>query len=40
LTKVGRGHFLTVVARFRRDNGEFVALQRNVMLRFWTEAAS
>lgn len=40
VTKVGRGHFLTVVARFRRDNGELVALQRNVMLRFWTEARS
>ena len=37
-TKVGRGHFITAVARFRRENGELVAVQRNVMLRFWTEA--
>lgn len=36
-TQVGRGHFLTVVARFRRQSGELVAEQRNVMLRFWTE---
>jgi acyl dehydratase len=34
-TKVGRGHFVTVVARFRRESGELVATQRNVLLRFW-----
>jgi acyl dehydratase len=39
-TKVGRGHFLTVVARFRRQTGELVAVQRNVMLRFWGKSAS
>jgi acyl dehydratase len=38
-TRVGRGHFLTVVARFRRENGELVATQRNVMLRFWAKGA-
>ncbi len=38
-TRVGRGHFLTVVARFRRGNGELVATQRNVMLRFWAKGA-
>jgi hypothetical protein len=36
-TQVGRGHFLTVVARFRRHTGQLVAVQRNVMLRFWME---
>jgi hypothetical protein len=34
-TKMGRGHFITVVARFRRQSGVLVAVQRNVMLRFW-----
>ena len=34
-TRVGRGHFITVVARFRRHSGVLVAIQRNVMLRFW-----
>src|SRR3954467_13290576 len=38
-TKVGRGHFLTVVARYRRASGELVAIQRNVMLRFWGRTA-
>jgi hypothetical protein len=38
-TKVGRGHFITVVARFRRQSGELVATQRNVMLRFWGRTA-
>jgi hydroxyacyl-ACP dehydratase HTD2-like protein with hotdog domain len=38
-TKVGRGHFITVVARFRRQSGELVAEQRNVMLRFTAEGA-
>jgi acyl dehydratase len=38
VTKVGRGHFLTVTARFHRESGELVAVQRNVMLRFWTKA--
>jgi hypothetical protein len=36
-TRVGTGHYLTVVARFRRQTGELVALQRNVMLRFWAK---
>lgn len=36
-TRVGRGHFLTVVAHFRREDGELVATQRNVMLRFWAK---
>lgn len=34
-TRVGPGHFLTMVARYRRQTGELVALQRNVILRFW-----
>ena len=34
-TQAGRGHFLTMVARFRRADGQLVALQRNVLLRFW-----
>ena len=38
-TRVGAGHYLTVVARFRRQSGELVAIQRNVMLRFWARAA-
>ena len=38
-TKVGPGHFITVVARFRRQSGALVALQRNVMLRFWGATA-
>lgn len=38
-TKVGRGHFVTVVARFRRVSGDLVAVQRNVMLRFWAAGA-
>lgn len=32
-TGAGRGHFLTVVARYRRSTGEDVALLRNVILR-------
>ena len=35
VTQAGRGHFLTIVARFRRQSGELVAEQRNVLLRFW-----
>ena len=35
VTQVGRGHFLSIVARFRRQSGELVAEQRNTMLRFW-----
>jgi len=38
-TRVGPGHYLTVVGRFRRESGELVALQRNVMLRFWARGA-
>ncbi len=38
-TALGLGHFITVVARYRRENGELVAIQRNVMLRHRTEAA-
>ncbi|MGF0313430.1 FAS1-like dehydratase domain-containing protein [Rhodococcus sp. IEGM1428] len=35
-TGVGPGYFLTVVAWYRRANGDPIALQRNVMLRFRT----
>ena len=38
-TRVGVGHYLTVVARFRRQTGELVAIQRNVILRFWARGA-
>lgn len=34
-TRVGPGHFLTIAARYRRQSGELVALQRNTILRFW-----
>jgi hypothetical protein len=38
-TRVGTGHYLTVVGRFRRESGELVAIQRNVILRFWARGA-
>jgi acyl dehydratase len=37
VTQAGRGHFISMVARFRRESGELVARQHNVMLRFWAE---
>ncbi|MFO0688640.1 MAG: MaoC family dehydratase N-terminal domain-containing protein [Myxococcota bacterium] len=37
-TRVGSGHFLTMLATYRRQTGELVALQRNVILRFWAQA--
>ena len=33
-TRMGRGHFFTTVAHFRRQDGEAVARSTNVMLRF------
>lgn len=36
-TAAGRGHFLTVAARFRRQDGTLVAIQRNVLFRFTIE---
>lgn len=39
-TRVGPGHFLTMVARYRRQTGEVVAIQRNVILRFWARAGN
>ena len=36
-TSAGRGHFLTMVADYHRQDGTLVASQRNVMLRFWAE---
>ena len=38
-TRVGKGHFLTVVSTFRRETGEMVASQRNVIFRFWSAGA-
>jgi acyl dehydratase len=39
-TAMGPGHFITLVARYRRQSGELVAVQRNVMLRHRTEGAT
>lgn len=36
-TRAGRGHFLTMTADYRRQDGTLVARQRNVMLRYWAQ---